>query len=95
MACELQKLMCKGSTIRRHHIGGCPGTNILRLCLDTHLGNDFPYADRAFDESLLVLSPMALLHDCDHILSQLAVAEASVITVQLLPVADKISALSS
>lgn len=92
MACELQKLMCAGSIIRRHHIGGCLGTNNLRLCLDTHLGNDFPYADRAFDESLLVFSPMALLNDCDYILSQIAVAEASAITVQLLPVADKIRA---
>ncbi len=92
MACELQKLMCAGSTIRRHQIGGCLGINNLRLCLDTHLGNDFPYADHAFDESLLVLSPMALLHDCDHILSQIALAEASVISVQLLPIADKIRA---
>lgn len=35
---------------------------------------------------------MALLHDRDHILSQIALAEASVISVQLLPIADKIRA---
>ncbi len=85
MACELQKLMCAVMIIRQQHIGRNLDSESLRLCLKLHLGNDAPNVNAALHESLMIISPMALLQDCNYISRQIALAEDAFIGAHLPP----------